>query len=78
MKGSCSIKQVLLALAPKLSHQELKISEGGTVSTPFATMANGTFDEVFEQTTKDLLEYCKMDTYSMVEILRILRDKVNS
>jgi hypothetical protein len=41
-------------------------------------MANGTFDEVFEQTRKDLLEYCKMDTYAMVEILRILRDKVNS
>ena len=74
MKGSCSIKQVLLALAPKLSHQELKISEGGTVSTPFATMANGDF----QQTRKDLLEYCEMDTYAMVEILRVLRDKVNS
>ena len=74
MKGSCSIKQVLLALAPKLSHQELKISEGGTVSTPFATMANGDF----QQPRKDLLEYCEMDTYAMVEILRVLRDKVNS
>jgi len=37
-------------------------------------MANGDF----QQTRKDLLEYCEMDTYAMVEIFRVLRDKVNS
>ena len=33
MKGSHSIKQVLPALVPGLSHQELEISEGGTASS---------------------------------------------
>jgi hypothetical protein len=78
MKGSYSIKQVLPALVPKLSYKQLNINEGGTASATFAAMANGTFDRDFEQTRKDLLEYCKMDTYAMVEILRILRDKVDT
>ena len=72
------IKQVLPALVPKLYYKQLNINEGGTASTTFAAMANGTFDRDFEQTRKDLLEYCKMDTYAMVEILRILRDKVDT
>ena len=76
MKGSYSIKQVLPALVPELSYKQLNINEGGTASTTFAAMANGTFDGGFEQTRIDLLEYCKMDTYAMVEILRVLRDRV--
>ena len=78
MRGSYSIKQVLPALVPELSYKQLKINEGGTASSTFAAMANGSFDGDFEQTQKDLLQYCKMDTYAMVEILRVLRDRVNS
>ena len=73
MKGSHSIKQVLPALVPGLSHQELEISEGGTASSTFAAMANGSFHGDFKQNRQDLLHYCKMDTYAMVEILRVLR-----
>ena len=78
MKGSHSIKQVLPALVPELSYKQLNINEGGTASSTFASMANGSFDGNFKQTRKDLLQYCKMDTYAMVEILRVLRDRFNS
>ena len=76
MKGSYSIKQVLPALVSELSYKQLNINEGGTASATFAAMANGTFEGDYDQTRKDLLEYCKMDTYAMVEILRVLRDRV--
>ena len=78
LKGSHSIKQVLPALVPELSYKKLSINEGGIASSTFAAMANGSFDGDFKQTRKDLLQYCKMDTYAMVEILRVLRYRFNS
>ena len=76
MRGSYSIKQVLPALVPELSYKQLNINEGGSASSTFTSMANGTFEGDYDQTKKDLLEYCKMDTYAMVEILRVLRDRI--
>ena len=73
MRGSYSIKKVLPALVPELSYQDLEIQEGGTASNTFAQMVQGLFkgDEV--QTRKDLLAYCKLDTYAMVKILEKLK-----
>jgi hypothetical protein len=73
MKGSYSIKKVLPALVPELSYQDLEIQEGGAASNTFAQMVQGLFkgDEV--QTRKDLLEYCKLDTWAMVKILEKLK-----
>ena len=73
MKGSYSIKKVLPALAPELSYDDLNISEGGTASSTFATMLMGEFEGDVVQTRKDLLEYCKLDTFAMVEILKKLK-----
>ncbi|SEQ02950.1 protein of unknown function [Hyunsoonleella jejuensis] len=75
MKGSYSIKYVLPALVPDLSYQELNIKEGGTASTVFAQMASGEYHGDYEKTRKDLLEYCKLDTYAMVKIFEVL-DKI--
>lgn len=72
MKGSYSIKYVLPALVPKLSYQDLEIKKGGTASTIFAQMASGEFTGNYEKTRKDLLEYCKLDTYAMVKIFEVL------
>lgn len=72
MKGSYSIKYVLPALVPELSYQDLEIKEGGTASTVFAQMAGGQFEGDYEKTRKDLLEYCKLDTYAMVKIYEVL------
>ena len=72
MKGSYSIKYVLPALVPELSYQDLEIKEGGTASTVFAQMANGKFTGDYIKTRRDLLEYCKLDTYAMVKIYEVL------
>jgi hypothetical protein len=35
-------------------------------------MASGTFDGDIETTRKNLIDYCKLDTLAMVEILDVL------
>jgi len=72
MKGSYSIKYVLPALVPDISYQDLEIKEGGTASIVFAQMASGEFTGDYKKTRKDLLEYCKLDTYAMVKIYEVL------
>ena len=73
MQGSYSIKKVLPALVPNLSYQDLNIQEGGTASNTFAQMIQGNFTGDIEQTRKDLLAYCELDTLAMVKILNVLK-----
>jgi len=72
MKGSYSIKYVLPALVPELSYNDLDIKEGGTASNTFLSMVNETFEGDVEETRRQLLEYCELDTYAMVKILEKL------
>jgi hypothetical protein len=74
MKGSYSIKYVLPALVPELSYQDLEIKEGGTASSIYTQMVSGEYEGDIEKTKKDLLEYCKLDTYAMVRILDKLKE----
>ena len=69
MRGSYSIKYVLPALVPELSYNELDIKDGGNASNTFLSMVNGSFEGNVEQTRRQLLEYCKLDTYAMVKIV---------
>ena len=73
MQGSYSIKKVLPALVPDLSYKDLTIQEGGTASNKFAQMVQGTFQGDLDQTRKDLLAYCELDTLAMVRIVEVLR-----
>jgi len=73
MQGSYSIKKVLPALVPEMSYENLNIKEGGTASNFYAAMVMGEFTGDVEQTRRDLLEYCGVDTLAMVEILRRLQ-----
>ena len=72
MQGSYSIKNVLPALVPELSYNDLNIKEGGTASAIFAAMLKGEFNGDINKTRQDLLAYCKLDTLAMVEILKKL------
>ena len=74
MRGSHSIKAVLPALVPALSYDNLDIKDGGSASTIFMQMVNGTYDGDIEKTKTDLLAYCKLDTWAMVEILNRLKE----
>ncbi|MBI9037607.1 MAG: DUF2779 domain-containing protein [Bacteroidales bacterium] len=72
MKGSYSIKKVLPALVPAFTYDDLEINNGGNASLAFANMLNETDQQQINKTRKNLLEYCKLDTLAMVEILRVL------
>ena len=56
------IKYVLPALVPELSYNNLEIKEGGTASNTFLSMVNKTFESDVDETRRELLKYCKLDT----------------
>ena len=68
-RGSFSIKKVLPALVPELSYAGLDVADGDTAITRFARMARGEIsgDDV-EVTRRQLLDYCKLDTFAMVRL----------
>ena len=66
-KGSASIKVVLPVFIPELSYEDLDIQEGMTASFVYSQLQYQ--DEATQQTQqKQLLEYCKLDTFAMVRI----------
>ena len=64
-------------MVPELSYNDLEIKEGGIASDTFLQMINKSFkgDEGIKR--KQLLEYCKLDTEAMVEILKKLELVIN-
>ena len=73
MQGRYSIKNVLPALVPGLSYDSLVIGNGGDASSAFFNLQNETDEEIIENTRRQLLEYCEMDTWGMVKILEKLK-----
>jgi hypothetical protein len=72
MKGSYSIKQVLPSIVPGFSYDDMPIGDGGTASMAFASLLTETDPEKIKAVRENLLEYCKLDTMAMVEIVRAL------
>jgi len=72
MKGRSSIKEVLPALIPELNYNEMEIANGGMASSAFLQLLNENDQAIIQKVRKDLLEYCKLDTYAMVKILEKL------
>jgi hypothetical protein len=70
MRGSYSIKAVLPALVPHLSYAALGIQDGGTASLTYLSLYNDSDPMLIQQKRKDLLEYCKLDSLAMVELLK--------
>lgn len=75
MQGSYSIKKVLPALVPDLTYKDLSINKGDVASLEFLNLRKKSLEEQ-EKIRKDLLEYCKMDTFAMFKILEVLRKKI--
>jgi CRISPR/Cas system-associated exonuclease Cas4 (RecB family) len=68
-RGSFSIKKVLPVLVPDLSYTGLAVANGETAITRFARMARGEISgEQVEITRRQLLAYCKLDTFAMVRL----------
>jgi hypothetical protein len=72
-KGRSSIKKVLPVLCSHLSYEALGIGEGMTASISwFHAVKRNIDDAERERIYQDLLEYCGMDTWAMIEIYRVL------
>jgi hypothetical protein len=77
--GSASLKKVLPVIAPHLSYKELNIQEGGTASESWLPLVNGDLStEERNALRSDLLKYCELDTFAMVEIYRKLNEIIES
>lgn len=74
MKGSYSIKAVLPSILPELSYDELVINEGGLASIAYESLQTETDLMRMAEIKEQLLEYCKLDTFAMVEILKKLEN----
>lgn len=76
-EGSASIKKVLPVLCEHLSYKTLGIQDGNTAQLQWmASVLDGQSAEERGQVIADLAEYCKLDTWAMVEILRVLETTI--
>jgi len=76
MNGSYSIKKVLPALVPEMgkAYKDLPVvHDGGEASSLWSSLPFYEDPEEVETIRRGLLEYCKLDTLAMVEILKVLR-----
>lgn len=69
--GSTSIKKVLPVICPGLSYKELDIQDGASAMDAWQKMVAAEGEES-DQIASELLGYCKLDTFAMVEIYRFL------
>ena len=73
LKGSWSIKNVLPVLVPELSYKELEINKGDQAMINWWIMTHEETDDSKQRQIRDnLLKYCKLDTWAMVEIWKRL------
>jgi hypothetical protein len=75
--GRYSIKSVYPALIGG-SYDGLTISDGGQASREYArvTFSDGVTAEERRRVYDGLLEYCKLDTQAMIDVLNVLRKSV--
>ncbi len=74
-RGSASLKFVLPAFTD-LTYSEQEISDGGEASLRYLAFLKGRVPvEETEALWAALREYCRLDTYAMVELLRVLAKK---
>ena len=70
-EGRYSIKKVLPAIAPHLSYDNLPIGNGEDASISFMQMV-AHLEADWDKQREDLLNYCRLDTWAMVELYRFL------
>jgi hypothetical protein len=77
MLGKYSLKSVLPAIAPELSYGNLVIQDGSMAGEEFLRLREISDMIEINKVRKDLLEYCKRDTYGMIVLLSELESIVN-
>jgi len=75
--GSFSIKTVMPTLVPGLSYENLQIQEGSMASVEYLRMIDRDTDlNEKAKIRQGLIKYCEQDTLGMVEIFRVLKEKL--
>jgi len=74
LNGSYSLKAVLPCLLPDMGYESLEIRNGGMAIDAYFKMQESKDTNEIEKIRRDLLEYCKLDTFAMVRILEKLRE----
>jgi hypothetical protein len=75
--GSFSIKSVLPALIPNLAYHDLTIQNGAVAAVMYQKMVFSETDLMERaQIAQALEEYCGRDTWAMVELRRVLMERV--
>ena len=69
--GSFSLKKVVPALVPDVNYDDLEVSNGTAAIRLFARMARRQVEDI-EGARRDLLAYCKTDTFVMVRLHEVL------
>lgn len=76
-KSSASIKAVLPCFTD-LGYKDMEIGDGGTASLQYTAFMNGSLaEDELTALWNNLAEYCRQDTWAMVELCRILSEKVD-
>lgn len=71
--GKTSIKNVLPVVAPSMSYSDLKIQNGDQAQLEYGRILTGEANGgAMDELCRDLLAYCKLDTWAMVKILKVL------
>ncbi len=73
MRGSYSIKRVLPALVPELSYDSLAIGDGTAAALAYLGLLEERDPARRAEVRRQLLDYCRLDTYAMVQIFEVLR-----
>ena len=71
-EGSTSIKKVLPVLCPHLGYDSLDVQDGASAMDAWQKMIDPCNDEP-EIIALSLLQYCKLDTFAMLEIYNFLK-----
>lgn len=76
-QGSSSIKYVLPVLCPTLSYDRLFIKNGNDSQAYYIKLINGEFrGGMYNKVKRSLLEYNRLDTLAMLEILKAVKEMV--
>jgi hypothetical protein len=75
--GSFSLKKVLPVLVPHMTYEGMEIAEGNQAGLAYNALVKGSLGDEREGLRDALLKYCKQDTLAMVELIKMLRKRVN-
>ncbi len=74
--GSASIKAVLPAMVPELSYKDLEVQNGTMAMSEWKKIIDGELGlKSAQKARKDLLDYCGLDTFAMVEIYKKIKEE---